>query len=97
MTIFETVKELIMKHFGDRSFLEHHGLTKYYKEMGKDIEDRGLIEDIREVASSTVTQNENFVTKYTNPRRHEITLTVTSICNCYLNEHYQEDSNMEVS
>jgi len=97
MTTFETVKELVKKHFGDRGFLEFHGLQKYYKEMGKDIEDRGLIEDVREAASSTVSQNENFVTMYTNSRRYVITLTVTSICNCYLDEYHTEDSNMDAT
>ena len=97
MTTFQTVKELVKKHFGDRGFLEFHGLAKYYNEMGKDIDDRGLIEDVREVASSTVSPNENFVTKYTNLRRHEITLTVTSILNCYLNEYHTEDSNMDAT
>lgn len=97
MTTFETVKELVKKHFGDRGFLEFHGLSKYYKEMGKDIEDRGLIEDVREVASSTVSQNDNFVTMYTNPRRYVITLTVTSICNCYLNEYYKDETQMDAT
>jgi hypothetical protein len=88
----EDIRFLLQEFFGNRFDLEETGLNFKFRELKERVREDKLIGLVLYALKEDIPKENDFITKYTNPSRVVMKLTITSICKCLINDHIMSEN-----